>query len=137
MNPEQACPCGRGLPLIGDIQGRVQSIILGTDGQYLPSSFFLHYLKDFDYAIQKFQIVQERLGAIRFRFVKGGRFSDDVLAEVLRVFRQYLGQDMAIDCERVEEIEMVRTGKRLASMSCLGIDFQNGAAPTLKSERPQ
>src|SRR5690606_34765743 len=32
--------CGRGLPRIGEIQGRVQSIIQGTDGRFVPGSFF-------------------------------------------------------------------------------------------------
>ena len=30
------------------------------DGQYLPGTFFAHVLKDYDHAIQQFQVVQER-----------------------------------------------------------------------------
>ncbi len=126
-DPTQACPCGRGLPLIGNIEGRVQSIIQGTDGQYVPGTFFAHYLKEFDHAIQRFQVVQERRGAMTFRVVKGGRYSDDVLDEIIATFRRYLGADMHIDVEFVENVELVRTGKRLASVSRLGIDFQRDA----------
>ena len=57
--------------------------------------------------------------------VKGKRYSDETLAEVLRVLHQFLGEDMQIDVEFVENIDMVRTGKRLATVSKLGIDFQN------------
>jgi phenylacetate-CoA ligase len=127
VDPDFACPCGRGLPLVGNIEGRVQSIIQGTHGQFLPGSFFPHYLKEFDHAIQKFQVVQERRGAITFNVVKGGRFSDDVLAEVLATFRRHLGDDMQIDVRFVDNVEMVRTGKRLASVSHLKVDFQKDA----------
>lgn len=123
-DPDATCACGRGLPLIGNIEGRVQSIIQGTDGRFLPGTFFAHYLKEFDHAIQKFQVVQERPGALSFRVVKGGRYSDDILQEILGTFRRYLGDDMDIEVEYVSNVEMVRTGKRLASVSKLAIDFQ-------------
>lgn len=135
VDPDFACPCGRGLPLIGNIEGRVQSIIQGTHGQFLPGSFFPHYLKEFDYAIQKFQVVQEERGAITFHVVKGGRFSDDVLAEVLATFRKHLGEDMRIDVRFVDNIEMVRTGKRLASVSRLKVDFQTNAPEQVPGAR--
>jgi phenylacetate-CoA ligase len=127
VDPDFACPCGRGLPLVGNIEGRVQSIIQGTHGQFLPGTFFAHYLKEFDHAISRFQVVQERAKAVTFNIVKGGRYSDDVLQEVLATFRQHLGEDMQIDVEFVENIQMVRTGKRLASLSKLKVDFQSNA----------
>jgi phenylacetate-CoA ligase len=130
MDPFEACTCGRGAPRIGAIQGRVQSIIQGTDGRYLPGSFFTHYLKEFDYAIKRFQVIQEERDAITFRMVKGGRFSQQVLDEVIATFRQYLGADMRIEVDFVDEIALIRTGKHLASISRLNVDFQR-AAPTV------
>jgi phenylacetate-CoA ligase len=127
MSSDEACACGRGLPRIGDIEGRVQSIIQGSDGRYLPGTFFAHYLKEFDHAILRFQVVQDRPGAMTFRVVKGGRYSESVLEEILDTFRRYLGADMQIDVEFVERVEMIRTGKRLACVSRVGVDFQRGA----------
>ena len=82
-------------------------------------------LKDYDHAIRQFQVVQTTRGAITLRVAKGKRFSDDTLQEVLELLRQYLGEDMQITVEFVDNVEMVRTGKRLATVSKLGIDFQN------------
>jgi phenylacetate-CoA ligase len=127
VDPNFHCPCGRGLPMLGNIEGRVQSIIQGTHGRFLPGSFFSHYLKEFDHAIQKFQVVQERPDAITFNVVKGGRYSDDVLEEVLATFRKHLGDDIEIAVAFVDNIELVRTGKRLPSVSKLKVDFQRGA----------
>jgi phenylacetate-CoA ligase len=127
MDAAAACACGRGLPRIGNIEGRVQSIIQGSSGQFLPGSFFPHYLKEFDHAIQRFQVVQERPGEITFNVVKGGRYSDEVLEEVLATFRAHLGDDMKIAVQFVDNVELVRTGKRLASISKLNVDFQKNA----------
>jgi phenylacetate-CoA ligase len=132
VDPQHQCSCGRGMPLVGKIEGRVQSIIQGTDGRYLPGAFFSHYLKEFDHAIQRFQVIQERHNAMTFHVVKGGRYSDDVLEEVLATFRRHLGEDMEIKVEFVENVELGRTGKRLASVSKLGVDFQKNAPPRME-----
>jgi phenylacetate-CoA ligase len=127
MEDGKPCTCGRGGPRLGAIMGRVQSIIEGTDGQFLPGSFFLHYLKEFDHAIKRFQVIQEERGAITFRVVKASRYSDDVLQQVLATFRQFLGDKLAIHVEFVENVALVRTGKRLGSVSQLKVDFQKEA----------
>ena len=127
MDPDAACTCGRGAARIGAIQGRVQSIIQGTDGRYLPGTFFDHFLKEYGYAIKRFKVIQDERDAMTFRVVKGGRFSQAVLDEVLATFRQFLGERMRIDVEFVDEIALIRTGKHLTSVSRLNIDFQRTA----------
>ena len=118
------CSCGRGLPLIGEIMGRTQSIVIGTEGQFLPGAFFAHLLKDYDYAIKQFQVYQERFGAIELRIVKGGRFSQGVLDQILGQLHDYLGRDLVIDVEFVDSLALVRTGKFQHSVSNLRFDFQ-------------
>jgi phenylacetate-CoA ligase len=131
VDNSRPCSCGRGLPRIGEVEGRVQSIIQGSDGRFLPGTFFSHYLKEYSYAFRHYQVVQEERGAILFKVVKGSRYSDDVLDEVVRTFRHYLGAEMRVDVQFVDQIDMVRTGKRLASVSRLPVDFQHGAPQKL------
>jgi phenylacetate-CoA ligase len=119
-----SCACGRGLPLIGEIMGRTQSIVIGTEGQFLPGAFFAHLLKDYDYAVKQFQVYQERFGAIELRIVKGGRFSHSVLDQVLAQLHDYLGRDLVIDVKFLESLPLVRTGKFQHSVSNLRFDFQ-------------
>lgn len=133
VDPGFVCPCGRGLPLVGNIEGRVQSIIQGTDGRYVPGTFFAHFLKEYDHAIQRFQVVQDEPNAMRFRVVKGGRYSDEVLQHILETFRKYLGEDMRIDVEFVDQVELIHTGKRLGSVSRLPVDFQTHAPGRLST----
>lgn len=118
------CACGRGLPLMGEIMGRTQSIIIGEGNHFVPGSFFAHLLKEYDYAIGRFQVYQNRDGVIELRIVKGGRFSQSVLDEILEQLHRYLGRSARIEVRFVDTIETVRTGKFRYSISELAFDFQ-------------
>jgi phenylacetate-CoA ligase len=126
-DPNKRCSCGRGLPMIGDIEGRVQSIIQGTEGRYLPGSFFFHYLRKFHYAIDRFQVIQERPGHVTLRVVKGGRWSKAVRDEITDTFHTFLGRGMQIEIVFVKEVQLVRTGKLMGSISKIPLDFQTAA----------
>jgi len=118
---DAVCPCGRGLPLIGAIQGRAQAIIIGTNGCFLPGTFFAHLLKDYGHILKQFQVVQERLGAIDFNYVPGARFSSAELEKIFVLIRQHLGEAMEIAPHAVDAIALVRTGKHRHSVSKLPI----------------
>lgn len=118
---DDRCPCGRGLPLIGEIQGRKQAIIVGSNGCFLPGTFFAHLLKDYGHILKQFQVVQHRLGAIDLNVVKGSRFSQPELDKLLALVRRHLGEDMQIDVHFVDHIALVRTGKHRHSVSKLPI----------------
>lgn len=124
MDPDERCPCGRGLPRLGRIEGRVQSMILGAAGRVVPGSLFLHLFKDYNHAIRQFQVVQEVPGAVTLKIVEAPRFDDATLAEALAVLRRYLGEETRIEVEKVAAIPLVRTGKRQVSLSRVRIDFQ-------------
>jgi phenylacetate-CoA ligase len=128
ISSDKLCPCGRGLPLIEGIQGRIQSIIVGTNGIYLPGTFFAHFIKDYEYAITSFQVIQEKLGSITLKIVKGLRFSQEVLDKILQILKAKLGEDMIIDVEYVSNIPLGKTGKRQHSISKLdnGLDIFGG-----------
>jgi len=120
------CPCGRGALRIGAIEGRVQSIIVGMDRRLIPGTFFAHVLKDFDKTVRRYQVVQERYGAIDLRIVKGSRFSERTVDTALTLLRRHLGRNMHINVSYVDEIAMVRTGKHRAVVQKMDIDFQRG-----------
>ncbi len=120
----EKCTCGRGLPLIGDIQGRAQSIILGTRKQYIPGAFFAHLFKDYEYAIKQFQVEQNEFGKIILRIVKAQRFTQKPLDELCAVLEKHLGPGLLIDVEFLDYIPLGRTGKFHHSISHLPIDFQ-------------
>jgi phenylacetate-CoA ligase len=124
VDPDRPCACGRGLPRLGRIEGRVQSMILGADGHVVPGSLFPHLFKDYDFVIRQFQVLQDEPGAVRLKVVKAPRFDERVFEEALGILRRYLGEGTRIDVEFVDHIPMVRTGKRQVSVSKVKIDFQ-------------
>jgi phenylacetate-CoA ligase len=123
VDNSRPCPCGRGLSRIGRIEGRTQAIVHCADGTWLPGTFFAHFFKDQEYAIRFFQIVQHERGAFILRVVKNRQWSDAACAEILAELRQYVGATR-IDIEIVDEIPLVRTGKRSPVISTINEDFQ-------------
>ena len=81
--------------------------------------------KDFDHAVRQYQVVQERPGAISLRIVKGSRCTDEAIQELLALLHRFLGERTEIAVEFVEQIEMVRTGKRIQAVSRVALDLQS------------
>jgi phenylacetate-CoA ligase len=135
VDPEAACPCGRGLSQIGEIQGRTQAIVHCADGTWLPGTFFAHFFKEFDYAVRFFQVVQSEPGAFTLRIVRGAQYTDEAFADLLGELRTYVG-DTAITVEFVDEIPLVRTGKRSPVVSALNGDFQQLCVPAVTRSTP-
>ena len=113
----------------------LQSLVVAANGKVLPSSFFLHFLKDYDYLVKQYQVIQEEAGSIVFKVVKGPRFSSELFeGEILRALRQHMGEETRIDVQFVDLIPLVRTGKRQAVISKLSLDFQKLTYPTSKED---
>ncbi|MFH1461301.1 MAG: glycosyltransferase, partial [Patescibacteria group bacterium] len=119
------CACGRGLPRIGKIEGRVQSIIFGANNNYVPSSLFGHWFKDYDHIINQYQVVQEELGKVDLKIVKAVSFDEDLFRGSLSKLSNFLGNNTIINVNFVDDIPMVRTGKHQVSVSKIDIDFQD------------
>ena len=59
------------------------------------------------------------------RVVKNRQFSDAAFEEILDQLREYTGEETRIDVEFVDEIPLIRTGKRSPIVSTVGFDFQS------------
>ena len=128
------CPCGRGLSRIGHVQGRTQAIVHCGNGHWLPGTFFSHLFKDYEYAVRFFQIHQEVKGAFTIKVVKNRQFTEAAFAELLAELRRYAGEETDIAVEFVDEIPLVRTGKRSPVVSTVREDFQQLEAASSTAE---
>lgn len=124
LDPAVTCPCGRGLPLIGEIEGRIQAIIVGTNGNFLPGTFFAHLFKDYDHMLRQYQVLQTERDSIDLKVVRAPRFDERTFEQLLNVIRDHLGAEMRINLQLIDEIPLVRTGKHQGSLSLLPLDFQ-------------
>jgi len=124
MDANELCTCGRGLPRIGQIEGRAQALVFCANGTWLPGTFFAHFFKDYDYAVRQYQVIQEEKGAIDLKIVPESQYSAVVISEILDKLRGFMGETMKINVQLVDEIPLVKTGKRTGVISRLKFDFQ-------------
>lgn len=117
------CECGRGLSRIGKIEGRTQALIHCANGRWIPGTFFAHFFKEYDYLVQFFQIVQLQQGEFTIKCVKGSQWSASGWQALVDNLREYVGETL-IQTEYVDEIPLLKTGKRTPVVSEVKLDFQ-------------
>ena len=113
---QQNCPCGRGLPLLERIDGRVLDAIRTPDGRILPGEFFPHMLKDVP-GLARFQLVQRQLDRLELSIVRGDGFDDASIAYIQRETAKVLGDSVSLDYRFVDDIPLTRSGKRRVTLS--------------------
>ena len=112
----ERCSCGRGLPLLASVEGRVLDMIRGPEGQLLAGEFFPHLFKDFP-EVAKFQVHQARDLAITVKLVPGTGFSPDVAHMVEAKLRRFLGERAKIQVDVVLDIPLTKGGKHRVAIS--------------------
>ena len=122
IDNSELCACGRGLPQIGDIQGRIQAVIVGCDNQFVPGSFFARLFANYEYAIRQFQVVQEESGKLQFKIVKAPLFEQNILDKIIYETKKHLGKNLVVEVNFIENVELGRTGKRQHSISKVQIN---------------
>ncbi len=104
------CPCGRGLPLLKEIEGRTTDFIVARDGTVLHGLALIYVLRDLP-GVAEFKIVQESLDLTRVFIVREAGYGDTAEQEIRETFRKRLGEDVEIDIRYVDRIEAERSGK--------------------------
>lgn len=110
------CPCGRGLPLLSHVDGRVLDIIRTPDGRALPGEFFPYLLCHVE-GVTGFQLVQRRLDRLDLTVARGKGFSDDSLTHIRHEIHKALGDGIELHCQLVDDIPLTRSGKTRLTIS--------------------
>lgn len=109
----ERCSCGRMLPLIKEISGRIRDVIVTKDGKYLTGAFIstLFYdNKGMTKGIQQYQFIQKTKDHAILKIVKGEDYSEKELAFIIKKINEQCG-DMKIDIEFVDVILPTVSGK--------------------------
>lgn len=107
---DSACVCGRGLPLLRELQGRSTDFVRASDGTPMHGLALIYILREIP-GIRTFKIVQESLLHSRVLLVTEPGFAADAPETIRRGFQRRLGGDVRIDIEPVEDIPAERSGK--------------------------
>lgn len=119
------CKCGRSSQRVGDIVGRTQALVKVSGGKWLPGTFFAHFFKEYETIVNQFQVVQESVDGFTLKIVRGPHWSRGSWQLCLDQLTEYVGPDTQITVEFVEQIPLLKTGKRTPVLSSLGVDFQS------------
>ncbi|WP_044564394.1 glycosyltransferase [Azospirillum sp. B4] len=125
LDESTPCPCGRGLPRIGRIQGRAQAVILTPDGRWIPGTFFSHFFKDHSSVVRQFQVIQETRAAMTLRIAKSPTHSSDGMRRMMEELAGHMGPSITISVAYCDEIPLLATGKTATVIQKIPIEFQS------------
>jgi len=106
----RACECGRGLPLIKEIQGRTTDFVVAADGTVMHGLALIYVLRDTP-GIESFKIIQESKDLTRVLVVPGKGYGEAARRNVEHGLKARLGETVQIALEEVPNIAQERSGK--------------------------
>jgi phenylacetate-CoA ligase len=104
------CPCGRGLPVLGRVEGRRTDFLVAADGRVLHALAIIYVLREM-LSVKEFQVVQESLHRIVIRVVPEPVFSDFERTMIVRKAKLLLGEDVEVVIQPLSKIERLPSGK--------------------------
>ena len=106
----QPCPCGRGLPLLKRIEGRVTDFVVARDGTVMHGLALIYILRDLP-QVGAFKIIQESLDCTRVLLVSADGVPPALRLSIVSQFRARLGASVEILIEEVAAIPAEASGK--------------------------
>lgn len=107
---KDACSCGRGLPLLQEIQGRSTDFLVARDGTVMHGLALVYILRDLP-QVKGFKISQESLDLTRVQVVLEAPLDEPLRRHIEQGFRARLGAGVTVDVEQVAEIAPEKSGK--------------------------
>ena len=104
------CACGRGLPVLKEIQGRSTDFVIALDGTVMHGLSLIYVLRDIP-AVRAFKIIQETLALTRVQVEPGEGFSDRDVVAIQSGLQARLGASVLIQVEQVAQVAAERSGK--------------------------
>ncbi|MCD4675096.1 MAG: hypothetical protein K8S18_03760 [Desulfobacula sp.] len=116
----EQCSCGRGLPLIKKIEGRVICVFKTKEGKIVPGEFFIHFIGVVfnKGSISKFQVIQEDYDSIKIKVVVSDKLGfDNIKNKIINSIKKVMGKDCKVEFEFVDDIVPLKSGKYLYTVS--------------------
>ncbi len=121
------CTCGRRLPIMKSIEGRASQFlgaydrktnkVVPVDASVLMDFLMIH----FKYPLASFRIVQNDLEHVTVNLVKGKQSLEEDTNFLVRQLRNYLGNDVEIDIQFVDNLPPLPSGKRSPLISKINV----------------
>ena len=115
------CSCGRGLPLLQSIDGRVLDLLKTPDGRHIPGEYFVRVMLGWP-EVRQWQVVQLAPDSLQFRLVSDMPLTPDQRASLVQSVRTQLGSTMRVEIVSVDTIASTPSGKRRLTVACASAD---------------
>ena len=106
----ERCACGRGLPMLAEIQGRSTDFVVAQDGTVMHGLALIYTLRDIE-GIDQFKITQQSLGHCDVQVVSRDTLRADTVSRIVRDFQARLGSGVQVSVEQVPAIAPEKSGK--------------------------
>jgi phenylacetate-CoA ligase len=113
---DKPCPCGRSMPVIREVVGRIEDIVIGPDGRQMVR---FHGIFVNQPHVREGQIIQEALDHIRAKVVVTDGFGEHDINDIIHRIQQRLGATVQVTVEPVSFIPRTQAGKFKAVISLL------------------
>jgi len=110
------CPCGRGLPLLQSVDGRILDMIVTPDGRHVPGEFFVSVMLGRT-AIKRYQVVQVDTDALEVRIMSNAALPQSECDRITAQIAEVTGPTMRISVMEVDAIDEPASGKRRVTVS--------------------
>jgi phenylacetate-CoA ligase len=107
---DRKCACGRGLPMVKEIQGRTTDFVVAADGTVMHGLALIYILRDLP-GVRQFKIVQESLSSMRILVVGDAAFGASSRARIVALTKARLGAQVDVVIEEVRDIPPEKSGK--------------------------
>lgn len=122
------CGCGRGLPLLREVQGRSTDFVVAADGTVMHGLALIYVVRELP-GIEQFKIVQESLQRTRVLLVPGPGYEPTHEQRIASGMRARLGERVEVVVETVAAIPTERSGKFRYVQSLVEAAVRPDAAP--------
>ncbi len=113
MLSDKKCSCGRNVPVVKEIIGRVEDVIIGKDGREMVR---FHSIFNGLHSIKKAQVIQENFNEIKIKIVPATHININEEKMIHQRIESQLGE-INILIEEVDEIPLNKNGKYQAVIS--------------------
>ena len=119
---DKSCSCGRNLPLLQNIEGRVNNMVVTPEGK-ISSGLIFYYISrsliENNGGVKKFKVIQNEIDQITFQIVKDENFNEASLNALVKKTHEYLSADIQVDFEFFSELTHRTDGKIIHFVSKL------------------
>jgi len=106
----KTCACGRGLPVLEDVQGRTTDFVVAHDGTVMHGLALIYTVRDLP-GVERFRIEQVSIDRTVVKLVVGPAFDRSSEERIVRDFKARLGEVVEVRVEKVSEIASESSGK--------------------------